>query len=63
MKKSKNIFNSVMREMEVYLETICRKYRGLNYSPIGISYTPNIQYQKLLDPNNPGPCPTQLDKQ
>lgn len=43
------------------METIYRKYRGLNYSPIGKSYTPNIQYQKLLDPSNPGP--TQLDKQ
>ncbi|XP_028379665.1 protein kinase C-binding protein 1 isoform X12 [Phyllostomus discolor] len=63
VKKTKSIFNSAMQEMEVYVENIRRKFGVFNYSPFRTPYTPNSQYQMLLDPNNPSAGAARIDKQ
>uniref|UniRef100_A0A2K6MIY7 Zinc finger MYND-type containing 8 n=1 Tax=Rhinopithecus bieti TaxID=61621 RepID=A0A2K6MIY7_RHIBE len=57
------IFNSAMQEMEVYVENIRRKFGVFNYSPFRTPYTPNSQYQMLLDPTNPSAGTAKIDKQ
>ncbi|KAM6453730.1 MYND-type zinc finger-containing chromatin reader ZMYND8 isoform 5-T6 [Liasis olivaceus] len=63
VKKTKSIFNSAMQEMEVYVENIRRKFGVFNYAPFRTPYTPNNQYQMLLDPSNPGAGTAKTDKQ
>ncbi|XP_053055842.1 MYND-type zinc finger-containing chromatin reader ZMYND8 isoform X23 [Acinonyx jubatus] len=63
VKKTKSIFNSAMQEMEVYVENIRRKFGVFNYSPFRTPYTPNSQYQMLLDPSNPSAGAAKIDKQ
>ncbi|XP_036605310.1 protein kinase C-binding protein 1 isoform X6 [Trichosurus vulpecula] len=63
VKKTKSIFNSAMQEMEVYVENIRRKFGVFNYSPFRTPYTPNNQFQMLLDPTNPGAGTAKTDKQ
>ncbi|XP_057359043.1 MYND-type zinc finger-containing chromatin reader ZMYND8 isoform X8 [Manis pentadactyla] len=63
VKKTKSIFNSAMQEMEVYVENIRRKFGVFNYSPFRTPYTPNSQYQMLLDPANPSAGAAKVDKQ
>ncbi|XP_006881678.1 PREDICTED: protein kinase C-binding protein 1 isoform X15 [Elephantulus edwardii] len=63
VKKTKSIFNSAMQEMEVYVENIRRKFGVFNYSPFRTPYTPNSQYQMLLDPANPSAGTAKVDKQ
>ncbi|XP_069846040.1 MYND-type zinc finger-containing chromatin reader ZMYND8 isoform X9 [Dipodomys merriami] len=63
VKKTKSIFNSAMQEMEVYVDNIRRKFGVFNYSPFRTPYTPNSQYQMLLDPSNPSAGTAKLDKQ
>ncbi|XP_072489753.1 MYND-type zinc finger-containing chromatin reader ZMYND8 isoform X14 [Notamacropus eugenii] len=62
VKKTKSIFNSAMQEMEVYVENIRRKFGVFNYSPFRTPYTPNNQFQMLLDPSNPGAGTAKTDK-
>ncbi|XP_073931043.1 MYND-type zinc finger-containing chromatin reader ZMYND8 isoform X20 [Castor canadensis] len=63
VKKTKSIFNSAMQEMEVYVDNIRRKFGVFNYSPFRTPYTPNSQYQMLLDPTNPSAGTAKIDKQ
>lgn len=49
--------------MEVYVENIRRKFGVFNYSPFRTPYTPNSQYQMLLDPTNPSAGTAKIDKQ
>uniref|UniRef100_A0A452E543 PKCB1 protein n=1 Tax=Capra hircus TaxID=9925 RepID=A0A452E543_CAPHI len=63
VKKTKSIFNSIMQVMEVYVESIRRKFGVFNYSPFRIPYTPKSQYQMLLDPSNPSAGAAKMDKQ
>ncbi|XP_037668311.1 protein kinase C-binding protein 1 isoform X4 [Choloepus didactylus] len=63
VKKTKSIFNSAMQEMEVYVENIRRKFGVFNYSLFRTPYTPNSQYQMLLDPANPSAGTAKIDKQ
>nr|XP_023693868.1 protein kinase C-binding protein 1-like isoform X7 [Paramormyrops kingsleyae] len=53
VKKTKSIFNSAMQEMEIYVENIRKKFGVFNYAPFRTPYTPNNQFQMLLDPSNP----------
>ncbi|KAI4873767.1 hypothetical protein NFI96_010623 [Prochilodus magdalenae] len=53
VKKTKSIFNSAMQEMEVYVENVRKKLGIFNYAPFRTPYTPNNQFQMLLDPGNP----------
>ncbi|XP_016352797.1 protein kinase C-binding protein 1-like [Sinocyclocheilus anshuiensis] len=53
VKKTKSIFNSAMQEMEVYVENIRKKFGVFNYAPFRTPYTPDNQFQMLLDPANP----------
>ncbi|XP_059393090.1 MYND-type zinc finger-containing chromatin reader ZMYND8-like isoform X5 [Carassius carassius] len=53
VKKTKSIFNSAMQEMEVYVENIRKKFGVFNYAPFRTPYTPENQFQMLLDPANP----------
>ncbi|XP_014465111.1 MYND-type zinc finger-containing chromatin reader ZMYND8 isoform X1 [Alligator mississippiensis] len=63
VKKTKSIFNSAMQEMEVYVDNIRRKFGVFNYAPFRTPYTPNNQYQMLLDPANPSAGTAKTDKQ
>ncbi|XP_051532698.1 protein kinase C-binding protein 1-like isoform X1 [Myxocyprinus asiaticus] len=54
VKKTKSIFNSAMQEMEVYVENVHKKFGVFNYAPFRTPYTPDNQFQMLLDPANPG---------
>ncbi|XP_062444912.1 MYND-type zinc finger-containing chromatin reader ZMYND8 isoform X8 [Rhea pennata] len=63
VKKTKSIFNSAMQEMEVYVDNIRRKFGVFNYAPFRTPYTPNNQYQMLLDPANPTAGTAKTDKQ
>lgn len=63
VKKTKSIFNSAMQEMEVYVENIRKKFGVFNYAPFRTPYTPNNQFQMLLDPANPSAGTVRLDKQ
>nr|XP_023652450.1 protein kinase C-binding protein 1-like isoform X3 [Paramormyrops kingsleyae] len=53
VKKTKSIFNSAMQEMEIYVETFRKKFGVFNYAPFRTPYTPDNQFQMLLDPSNP----------
>ncbi|XP_053547030.1 protein kinase C-binding protein 1 isoform X2 [Bombina bombina] len=63
VKKTKSIFNSAMQEMEVYVENIRKRFGVFNYAPFRTPYTPNNQYQMLLDTGNPGAGTVKTDKQ
>ncbi|KAG8567486.1 hypothetical protein GDO81_013650 [Engystomops pustulosus] len=63
VKKTKSIFNSAMQEMEVYVENIRKRFGVFNYAPFRTPYTPNNQYQMLLDPTNPSTGTAKSDKQ
>lgn len=45
------------------MENIRRKFGVFNYSPFRTPYTPNSQYQMLLDPANPSAGTAKVDKQ
>ncbi|XP_077316727.1 MYND-type zinc finger-containing chromatin reader ZMYND8 isoform X11 [Lithobates pipiens] len=62
VKKTKSIFNSAMQEMEVYVENIRKRFGVFNYAPFRTPYTPNNQYQMLLDTSNPGAGTVKTDK-
>lgn len=63
VKKTKSIFNSAMQEMEVYVENIRKRFGVFNYAPFRTPYTPNNQYQMLLDTTNPSAGSAKTDKQ
>ncbi|KPP61096.1 protein kinase C-binding protein 1-like, partial [Scleropages formosus] len=45
--------DSAMQEMEIYVETFRKKFGVFNYAPFRTPYTPDNQFQMLLDPSNP----------
>ncbi|XP_012827108.2 protein kinase C-binding protein 1 isoform X3 [Xenopus tropicalis] len=63
VKKTKSIFNSAMQEMEVYVENIRKRFGVFNYAPFRTPYTPNNQYQMLLDTGNPSAGTAKTEKQ
>ncbi|XP_056323904.1 MYND-type zinc finger-containing chromatin reader ZMYND8 isoform X1 [Danio aesculapii] len=63
VKKTKSIFNSAMQEMEVYVENIRKKFGVFNYAPFRTPYTPDNQFQMLLDPANPSAGSVKPEKQ
>ncbi|XP_060925344.1 MYND-type zinc finger-containing chromatin reader ZMYND8 isoform X2 [Limanda limanda] len=63
VKKTKSIFNSAMQEMEVYVENMKKKFGVFNYAPFRTQYTPDNNFQMLLDPSNPSSTPVKTDKQ
>lgn len=63
VKKTKSIFNSAMQEMEVYVENMRKKFGVFNYAPFRTPYTPDNNYQMLLDPSNPASATVRPDKQ
>ncbi|KAJ7999026.1 hypothetical protein DPEC_G00211120 [Dallia pectoralis] len=63
VKKTKSIFNSAMQEMEVYVENMKKKFGVFNYAPFRTPYTPDNQYQMLLDPANPSSGSVRPEKQ
>lgn len=63
VKKTKSIFNNAMQEMEVYVENMRKKHGIFNYAPFRTPYTPNNQYQMLLDPSNPKKGTSTVEKQ
>ncbi|KAM9759604.1 MYND-type zinc finger-containing chromatin reader ZMYND8 isoform 3-T3 [Menidia menidia] len=63
VKKTKSIFNSAMQEMEVYVENMRKKFGVFNYAPFRTPYTPDNNFQMLLDPSNPSSTPIKPDKQ
>ncbi|CAJ1051359.1 protein kinase C-binding protein 1 isoform X3 [Xyrichtys novacula] len=63
VKKTKSIFNSAMQEMEVYVENMRKKFGVFNYAPFRTPYTPDNNFQMLLDPSNPSSMPAKSEKQ
>ncbi|XP_068172100.1 MYND-type zinc finger-containing chromatin reader ZMYND8 isoform X2 [Antennarius striatus] len=63
VKKTKSIFNSAMQEMEVYVENMRKKFGVFNYAPFRTPYTPDNNYQMLLDPSNPSSTLLKSEKQ
>ncbi|XP_031712530.1 protein kinase C-binding protein 1 isoform X3 [Anarrhichthys ocellatus] len=63
VKKTKSIFNSAMQEMEVYVENMRKKFGVFNYAPFRTPYTPDNNFQMLLDPSNPSSTPLKPEKQ
>ncbi|XP_063767004.1 MYND-type zinc finger-containing chromatin reader ZMYND8 isoform X4 [Eleginops maclovinus] len=63
VKKTKSIFNSAMQEMEVYVENMRKKFGVFNYAPFRTPYTPDNNFQMLLDPSNPSSAPIKSEKQ
>ncbi|XP_051271974.1 protein kinase C-binding protein 1 isoform X2 [Dicentrarchus labrax] len=63
VKKTKSIFNSAMQEMEVYVENMKKKFGVFNYAPFRTPYTPDNNFQMLLDPANPSSTPLKPEKQ
>ncbi|XP_034553368.1 protein kinase C-binding protein 1 isoform X4 [Notolabrus celidotus] len=63
VKKTKSIFNSAMQEMEVYVENMKKKFGVFNYAPFRTPYTPDNNFQMLLDPSNPSSTPVKSEKQ
>uniref|UniRef100_A0A3Q2X0J7 Zinc finger, MYND-type containing 8 n=1 Tax=Haplochromis burtoni TaxID=8153 RepID=A0A3Q2X0J7_HAPBU len=63
VKKTKSIFNSAMQEMEVYVENMRKKFGVFNYAPFRTPYTPDNNFQMLLDPSNPSSGPIKPEKQ
>uniref|UniRef100_A0A667ZXN3 Zinc finger MYND-type containing 8 n=1 Tax=Myripristis murdjan TaxID=586833 RepID=A0A667ZXN3_9TELE len=63
VKKTKSIFNSAMQEMEVYVENMRKRFGVFNYAPFRTPYTPDNQFQMLLDPSNPLSSSVKPEKQ
>uniref|UniRef100_A0A3Q3B4E3 Zinc finger, MYND-type containing 8 n=1 Tax=Kryptolebias marmoratus TaxID=37003 RepID=A0A3Q3B4E3_KRYMA len=63
VKKTKSIFNSAMQEMEVYVENMRKKFGVFNYAPFRTPYTPDNNFQLLLDPSNPSSTAIKPEKQ
>ncbi|KAM6927594.1 MYND-type zinc finger-containing chromatin reader ZMYND8 [Xenentodon cancila] len=63
VKKTKSIFNSAMQEMEVYVENMRKKFGVFNYASFRTAYTPDNNFQMLLDPSNPSSSPIKPEKQ
>lgn len=63
VKKTKSIFNSAMQEMEVYVENMRKKFGVFNYAPFRTPYTPDNNFQMLLDPSNPSSTVIKPEKQ
>ncbi|XP_033977668.1 protein kinase C-binding protein 1 isoform X2 [Trematomus bernacchii] len=63
VKKTKSIFNSAMQEMEVYVENMKKKFGVFNYAPFRTPYTPDNNFQMLLDPSNPLSASIKSEKQ
>ncbi|KAM3878397.1 MYND-type zinc finger-containing chromatin reader ZMYND8 [Diretmus argenteus] len=63
VKKTKSIFNSAMQEMEVYVENMRKKFGVFNYASFRTPYTPDNQFQMLLDPSNPSSTSLKPEKQ
>ena len=63
VKKTKSIFNSAMQEMEVYVENMRKKIGVFNYAPFRTPYTPDNNFQMLLDPSNPSSTSLKPEKQ
>ncbi|XP_049435661.1 protein kinase C-binding protein 1 isoform X6 [Epinephelus fuscoguttatus] len=63
VKKTKSIFNSAMQEMEVYVENMRKKFGVFNYAPFRTPYTPDNNFQMLLDPSNPSSTTIKPEKQ
>ncbi|KAG5835673.1 hypothetical protein ANANG_G00246510 [Anguilla anguilla] len=63
VKKTKSIFNSAMQEMEIYVENSRKKFGVFNYAPFRTPYTPDNQFQMLLDPSNPSVGSVKPEKQ
>ncbi|KAL4648944.1 protein kinase C-binding protein 1-like isoform X8 [Arapaima gigas] len=63
VKKTKSIFNSAMQEMEIYVESFRKKFGVFNYAPFRTPYTPDNQFQMLLDPSNPSAGSARPEKQ
>ena len=63
VKKTKSIFNSAMQEMEVYVENMRKKVGVFNYAPFRTPYTPDNNFQMLLDPSNPSSTSVKPEKQ
>uniref|UniRef100_A0A8C9ZX82 Zinc finger MYND-type containing 8 n=1 Tax=Sander lucioperca TaxID=283035 RepID=A0A8C9ZX82_SANLU len=63
VKKTKSIFNSAMQEMEVYVENMRKKFGVFNYASFRTPYTPDNNFQMLLDPSNPSSTPIKPEKQ
>ncbi|XP_076012755.1 MYND-type zinc finger-containing chromatin reader ZMYND8 isoform X3 [Genypterus blacodes] len=63
VKKTKSIFNSAMQEMEVYVENMRKKFGVFNYAPFRTPYTPDNNFQMLLDPANPSSTAIKPEKQ
>ncbi|KAI1890854.1 hypothetical protein AGOR_G00157890 [Albula goreensis] len=63
VKKTKSIFNSAMQEMEIYVENSRKKFGVFNYAPFRTPYTPDNQFQMLLDPSNPAVGSVKPEKQ
>ncbi|XP_056128787.1 MYND-type zinc finger-containing chromatin reader ZMYND8 [Lampris incognitus] len=63
VKKTKSIFNSAMQEMEVYVENMKKKFGVFNYAPFRTPYTPDNQFQMLMDPSNPSSTSVKPEKQ
>ena len=63
VKKTKSIFNSAMQEMEVYVENMRKKFGVFNYAPFRTPYTPDNNFQMLLDPSNPSSTIVKSEKQ
>ncbi|KAF3855880.1 hypothetical protein F7725_016603 [Dissostichus mawsoni] len=63
VKKTKSIFNSAMQEMEVYVENMKKKFGVFNYAPFRTPYTPDNNFQMLLDPSNPSSASIKSEKQ
>uniref|UniRef100_A0A3Q2QZ23 Zinc finger MYND-type containing 8 n=1 Tax=Fundulus heteroclitus TaxID=8078 RepID=A0A3Q2QZ23_FUNHE len=62
VKKTKSIFNSAMQEMEVYVENMRKKFNVFNYAPFRTPYTPDNNFQLLLDPSNPASTAVKPEK-
>uniref|UniRef100_A0A1A7YZ68 Zinc finger, MYND-type containing 8 n=2 Tax=Iconisemion striatum TaxID=60296 RepID=A0A1A7YZ68_9TELE len=63
VKKTKSIFNSAMQEMEVYVENMRKKFGVFNYAPFRTPYSPDSNFQLLLDPSNPSSTAVKPEKQ
>ncbi|XP_036007454.1 protein kinase C-binding protein 1 isoform X3 [Fundulus heteroclitus] len=62
VKKTKSIFNSAMQEMEVYVENMRKKFNVFNYAPFRTPYTPDNNFQLLLDPSDPASTAVKPEK-
>lgn len=63
MKKTKSIFNNAMKEMEIYIENLKKKFGIFNYAPLRTPYTPDTTFQVVLDLSKPSSGPGKPEKQ